>query len=72
MASRTEPSCLRAQISGMVTVNSDTSFTVTNFNYDGQVMPYTALCMAMHLPRELLSRSAFSVAATCACPPQIW
>ena len=59
MALRVEPSSLRAQVSGVVTVNSDTSFTVTNFNYDGQVMPYTALCMAVHLPQQLLSRSAF-------------
>lgn len=39
MPLRGESSCLRAQVSGMVTVNSDTSYTVTNFNYDGQVMP---------------------------------
>ena len=49
MPSRGEPSCLRAQVSGMVNVNSDTSFTVTNFNYDGQVMPCTALCLAVQL-----------------------
>ncbi len=44
-----EPICLWAQVSGMVAVNSDTSFTVTYFNYDGQVLPYTALCVERHL-----------------------